>query len=241
MSDRPANPFTREVLANGTLAEWQRIINTTAGIFGVPAGLITRVDRDQIEILLSSKTEGNPYAAGYTTRYPDSGWYCERTLKSRSFNHIPDALADPDWHDNPAATGMHIVSYVGMPIKRPDGGEFGTVCFLDNKANRHNALHIKMLEMITRMLELSLRVIFDKLQLLRHERFLHDLSRIYPLCSYCKKVRDADGAWVEVEAYIEEIAGTRATHGICPECFSKLEQKLAVPGGPWNPAGGSGR
>lgn len=241
MNELPHNPFTREVLAEETLTEWQRLIDTTAEIFGVPAGLITRVDRDQIEILLSSKTEGNPYPTGCATQYPDSGWYCERTLKSRALNLIPDALADPDWEDNAAVTGMHIVSYVGLPIRLPGGGEFGTVCFLDNKANQHNELHIKMLEMIRRMLELTLRVIHDKQRLNLHERFLNDLSRIYPICSYCKKVRNASGHWVGVEDYIHDIAGSRPTHGICPECFTKLEQRMTLPGAPWNPAGSCSR
>ena len=99
------------------------------------------------------------------------------------------------------------------------------MCFLDNKANRHNELHIKMLGMIQRMIELSLRVIFDKQQLLRHERLLEDLSRIYPICSYCKRVRDEKGNWVGVEDYIREVTGTHPSHGICPECFAKQEQQ----------------
>ncbi len=227
--DPSPNPFTRELLAQEVLKEWQGIIDTAAAVFRVPAGLITRVDREQIEILLSSETEGNPYTAGYVTRYPDSGWYCERTLKSRGLNLIPDALADPVWKDNPAATGMHIVSYVGMPIRRPDGGEFGTVCFLDNKANPHNELHIKMLEMIQRMLELSLRVIFDKQLILQHERLLDGLSRIYPICSYCKKVRQGPESWVDVETYIHDVAGALPSHGVCPECMQGLEKKWAQP------------
>ena len=235
MHDPRTNPFTKELLAQETLDEWQRLIDTAAEIFEVPAGLITRVDRDQIEILLTSKTEGNPYPAGYVSQYPDSGWYCERTLRSRGLNQIPDAVADPEWKDNGAVTGLHMVSYVGMPIRRPDGGEFGTVCFLDNKANRHNELHIKMLGMIQRMIELSLRVIFDKQQLLRHEHLLEDLSRIYPICSYCKRVRDDSGAWVAVEDYIHDVTGTHASHGICPECFAKQEHQWGGPVSPANP------
>ena len=91
------------------------------------------------------------------------------------------------------------------------------------------------------MVELTLRVIHDKQRISLHERFLNDLSRIYPICSYCKKVRDASGEWVGVEEYIHDIAGTRPTHGICPECFAKLENRMTVPGGPWKPAEGPTR
>ena len=81
MENMNANPFNRKKLTEDVLKEWQNLLDGAAEILGVPAGLITRVDGKEIEIFLSSETEGNPYTAGYTTHYPDSGWYCEHTLK----------------------------------------------------------------------------------------------------------------------------------------------------------------
>jgi GAF domain-containing protein len=135
MAEIDKNPFDRKKLTNDILNEWQSLLNETSEILGVPAGLITRLDGKEIEILLSSQTEGNPYPANYVSQYPDSGWYCEYTLKSKGLNIIPNAFDDPKWRDNPAAVGLHMISYVGMPIDRPDGGQFGTVCFIDNKQN----------------------------------------------------------------------------------------------------------
>ena len=65
-----ANPFNREKLTEDVLNEWQNLLNETAEILGVPAGLITRVDGKEIEILLSSQTEGNPYPAAAKSQYP---------------------------------------------------------------------------------------------------------------------------------------------------------------------------
>ena len=177
MHDPKPNPFTRETLPSEVLEEWQRLIDSMAGAFGVPAGLITRVDRDRIEILLSSATKGNPYKAGCVAQYPDSGWYCERTLANRVLNLIPNALKSALWRRNPAATELGIVSYIGMPIRLPDGGEFGTVCFLDNKSNAHNALHVKMLEHVVRMLELNLRVLQAERENARQRQVIGELSR----------------------------------------------------------------
>jgi hypothetical protein len=123
------NPFNRKNLTEKVLKEWQNLLNEAADILTVPAGLITRVDGKEIEILLSSETEGNPYQADYVIHYPDSGWRCEYTLKSNGLNLITDALQDPQWKDNPAAVDLHMVSYAGMPIVRPDGDQFDTVCF----------------------------------------------------------------------------------------------------------------
>src|SRR5512133_3854402 len=111
MENMGINPYSREKLTEDVLKEWQNLLDETAEILCVPAGLITRVDGNKIEILLSSETEGNPYPAGCTAQYPDSGWYCEHTLKSRGLNLIPNALKDSQWKDNSAAVDLHIISY----------------------------------------------------------------------------------------------------------------------------------
>ena len=221
MENRNANPFNRETLTEDVLKEWQNLLNETAEIFGVPAGLITRVDGKEIEILLSSETEGNPYPAAYTSPYPDSGWYCEHTLKSRGFNLISNALHDTQWIENPAAVELHMVSYLGMPIERPDGGQFGTVCFIDSKQNAHNDMHIRLVEQIKRMIELSLRIVLAKAEIDRRDRLLDDLSKIYPICSYCKKVREETGQWVSVEKYVRDVSGAMPSHGVCPQCYER--------------------
>jgi hypothetical protein len=115
---------------------------------------------------------------------------------------------------------------MGMPIERPDGGQFGTVCFLDNKQNAHNDLHIRMLKQIKRMIELSLRIVSAKAEIVQRDRLLDDLSRIYPICAYCKKVREKTGTWVSVEKYVRDISGAEPSHGICPQCYEKEVRQL---------------
>jgi hypothetical protein len=49
------------------------------------------------------------------------------------------------------------------------------------------------------------------------------LSRLLPLCSWCKKFRNDDGYWQQIEEYISSnSSGTAITHGICPECEEKF-------------------
>jgi c-di-GMP phosphodiesterase len=221
MGNMDANPFDREKLTEDVLHEWQNLLDETAEILSVPAGLITRLDGKEIEILLSSKTVGNPYPAAYTSQYPDSGWYCEHTLKSRELNLIPNALQDSQWKDNSAAVELHMISYLGMPIERPDGGQFGTVCFIDSKQNAHNDMHIRLVQQIKKMIELSLRIVLAKEKIDSRDRLLDDLSKIYPICSYCKKVREETGKWVSVEKYVRDISGAIPSHGVCPQCYER--------------------
>ena len=44
------------------------------------------------------------------------------------------------------------------------------------------------------------------------------LSGMLPICAYCKKVRDDDGYWTQLEGYIRDHSMAEFTHGICPDC-----------------------
>lgn len=226
MEPAQEKPFDGEKLSQEVLQEWQSLLDVVSEIFRVPAGLITRVSGPEIEILLSSRTEGNPYPEGAKARFPDSGWYCESTLKKKGLLQIPNALQDPEWKDNAAAVDQHMISYIGLPISLPDGGMFGTICFIDDKENAHNSLLIKLLHQARRTIELSLRIIADRRAIADRDRLLDDLSRIYPICAYCKRVRQDSGAWVEVEQYVSDISGNQPSHGICPQCHDKVKQSL---------------
>ena len=48
------------------------------------------------------------------------------------------------------------------------------------------------------------------------------LSGLLPICASCKKVRDDQGYWNQIEAYIEAYSEAQFSHGICPECARKL-------------------
>lgn len=53
------------------------------------------------------------------------------------------------------------------------------------------------------------------------EREIRRLRALLPICSHCKKVRDDDGYWSDVEAYLLQHSDTVFSHGICPECRDK--------------------
>jgi methyl-accepting chemotaxis protein len=44
------------------------------------------------------------------------------------------------------------------------------------------------------------------------------LQGLLPICSWCKKVRDEEGLWTQIEAYVAEHSDAHFTHGICPDC-----------------------
>lgn len=48
------------------------------------------------------------------------------------------------------------------------------------------------------------------------------LSGLLPICSSCKKIRDDEGYWTQVEVYMREHTEIDFTHTVCPECTKKL-------------------
>ncbi len=50
---------------------------------------------------------------------------------------------------------------------------------------------------------------------------LKTLSGLLPICASCKKIRDDQGYWKQVEVYVQEHSKAEFTHGICPECAAK--------------------
>ncbi len=48
------------------------------------------------------------------------------------------------------------------------------------------------------------------------------LQGLLPICSYCKKIRNDKNYWQQVEAFISEHSEAVFSHGICPDCFSKI-------------------
>lgn len=48
------------------------------------------------------------------------------------------------------------------------------------------------------------------------------LSGFLPICASCKKIRDDQGYWRQVEEYIREHSEAEFSHSICPECSKKL-------------------
>jgi PAS domain S-box-containing protein len=54
---------------------------------------------------------------------------------------------------------------------------------------------------------------------------INTLHGIIPICSSCKKVRDDQGYWQMVEAYVRDRSEAEFSHSICPACLEKLYPK----------------
>jgi hypothetical protein len=60
----------------------------------------------------------------------------------------------------------------------------------------------------------------DRLEKAQQE--IKTLRGIIPICTSCKKVRDDEGYWQQVETYISDHSEALFSHGVCPDCMEEL-------------------
>jgi|SRR5688572_11730 len=52
------------------------------------------------------------------------------------------------------------------------------------------------------------------------------LRGFFPICAYCKSIRDDENYWHGIEAYLSTHTKALFSHGICPNCYTKAEADL---------------
>lgn len=75
---------------------------------------------------------------------------------------------------------------------------------------------ISMQETLARKIE-ELRKAIEKIRTLRG---------IIPICAGCKKIRNDQGYWQQVEVYVKNHSDAEFSHGLCPECLTIMYPDL---------------
>lgn len=87
---------------------------------------------------------------------------------------------------------------------------------------RHNA------ELETRVAERTRELDRTVRELKQAMSEIKTLGGLIPICCSCRKIRDDDGYWSQLETYIQKHSGAEFSHGICPGCLSSLYPDLAA-------------
>ena len=98
-------------------------------------------------------------------------------------------------------------------------GPFGYVLKPFEERELHMAMEIALYRRET---EASLESLNQKLQTALDE--VKTLSGLLPICSWCKKIRDDDGYWQQIEKYIRAQSDAEFTHSICPDCYNRVAE-----------------
>jgi hypothetical protein len=56
------------------------------------------------------------------------------------------------------------------------------------------------------------------------ETEVRTLSGLLPICAWCKRIRDDQGSWNNLETYLAAHSNAAFTHGICPDCMRRVDK-----------------
>lgn len=100
------------------------------------------------------------------------------------------------------------------PIPAGEGHPGSVICISKNITERKRA-------------EQERERLVEELQAALHH--VRTLSGMLPICACCKKIRDDQGYWTQLEAYIQSRTEAEFTHGICPDCIRTLYPEFRRP------------
>jgi len=113
-----------------------------------------------------------------------------------------------------------------QPIRARSGDEFDELAVAFNTMNEKLAeskgvADAAIADLETSRAQLEQRVEARTAEMNEAFERVQVLRGLLPICASCKKIRDDKGYWQQVELFVQRHAGTRFSHGICPECFVK--------------------
>ncbi len=99
------------------------------------------------------------------------------------------------------------IEHICQPVYSPDGQ------YLGRRASNRDITARKAAETEKAKLIVALQAALENIE---------TLSGLLPICANCKKIRDDQGYWNQIESYIRKHSKADFSHGICPECLDKL-------------------
>ena len=51
---------------------------------------------------------------------------------------------------------------------------------------------------------------------------VRQLQGLLPICAYCKRIRNDENYWEQLETYLSEHSEATFSHGICPNCYQSI-------------------
>lgn len=90
---------------------------------------------------------------------------------------------------------------------------------IDQKSRTLSEHQIKTLEALARQVVIQLELQRVSSQLAEALDKIEIMAGLIPICSYCKGIRNNQGYWSTVEAFIQNYSDVGFTHGVCDTCM----------------------
>ena len=178
------------------------------------AGYLHFVNEDHKTIELASWSKGalRLCTAEKTTHYPiDKAGIWADSVRMRipvvhnDYQNMHDRKGYPEGH-------FQVNRHLSVPIF--DSEKIVAVAGVGNKEAPYDDFDLRQ----------TLLFMNSMWTILRQKKAVEEIKTlrgILPLCSFCKKIRDDEGYWEQVDIYIHKHSQADISHSICPECVKK--------------------
>lgn len=113
---------------------------------------------------------------------------------------------------------QQVRSIIGVPITIQGKQKAVILCDNLHEPAVFNKSHLRVMKFFSRVFE----ILYQRDAIYK----LDNLESFLPICASCKKIRDDNGYWKQLESYISQRADVRFSHSICPECADKAMAEL---------------
>jgi GAF domain-containing protein len=128
----------------------------------------------------------------------------------------------------PIRSDQEIIGLLQLNDRQADRLNFEMIQYLEGiSASIGVALQRKRMEEERKKAETEREKVIEELQKALSK--IKTLSGFLPICSACKKIRDDQGYWQQIESYIRDHSEAEFSHGICPDCAKKLYPQYIKP------------
>jgi GAF domain-containing protein len=149
--------------------------------------------------------------------------FCAHTILHAEPMIIRDALRDSRFSQSRLVRGIpHIRFYAGFPLTNPDGFHLGALCAIDRRPRRLNPAQQQAMRILSRHVIALMELRRVSARLAESLESIKTLHGMLPICAWCKRIRDDQGYWNQVETFIRTHTDANFTHGICPDCMDKF-------------------
>jgi diguanylate cyclase (GGDEF)-like protein len=126
------------------------VLNYLHEQLGFSLWMVTRTEGEDW-IVLQAEDHGYNVKEGDVFRWTDS--FCSQMVQGNGPRIAPVSKRVPAYASAPIGQQVSIAAYVGLPLTKPDGTLFGTLCAIDPEIQPENLVdELPQLELISRML-----------------------------------------------------------------------------------------
>jgi diguanylate cyclase (GGDEF)-like protein len=144
--------------------EWHGLLEVISEFLEAPVALIRKVDGHNIKVFEKNSSVLNPFQIEDSARCTESGLFCSQVLQTTQRLFVGNAVESRDWLGN-SDMELNLISYLGLPLRWPNGDLFGTLCVMDTIPHYYTEKQERLFTQMQDVIETDLLLLEKNLEL----------------------------------------------------------------------------